>query len=85
VTDLFRDILEGTVYLFAIKGLLGITVDPKYLVVIVITKKTIEYLIGWFDEKVGFWKFQNDYASRRINPFNAEILERIKNIESKLP
>ena len=43
----------------------------------------------WNDEKhkltpdgdVGFWKFENDYTSREINPFNKEMLERIKKIE----
>ena len=84
VTDLGRDMLEGTVYLFALKGLLDITIPPMFLVVIVITKKIVEYSLGWLDEKWGFWRVEADYASRKINPFNAELMERIKRIESSV-
>ena len=46
-------------------------------------KKTIfEYLLGWFDQQVGFWKVENEYATKNLNPFNQEILKRIKNIEN---
>ena len=81
VTDLPRDVLDGTVYLFALKGLLGIEIPPIFLVFIVITKKIVEYMIGWTDERVGFWKIENEYSSRNINPFNQEMLKRIKIIE----
>ena len=80
-TDVGRDILDGTVYVFAIKGLFGVEVTMKMLVAIVITKKVCEYVVGYIDEHVGFWKFENDYMSREINPFNKEMLERIKKIE----
>lgn len=81
-TDLFRDVLDGTVYMFAIKGVFGIEISPVILFVIVVVKKAIEYAMGYFDEKIGFWKYENDYASREINPFNKELLDRVKNIES---
>jgi len=84
VTDMGRDILEGTVYLFAIKGLLGIVISPLWLPVIVIIKKIAEYTLGWLDERVGFWKFENEYITRNINPFNAELMERVKRIESHM-
>lgn len=81
VTDLPRDVLEGTVYLFALKGLLGVEIPAAYLIIIVLIKKVVEYSIGWLDECVGFWKIENEYASRNINPFNQELLRRIKIIE----
>lgn len=82
VTDIFRDVLEGTVYLFALKGLLGISIPPAFLIVIVVVKKIVEYSLGWLDEKWGYWRVEVDYASRKINPFNAEMMERLKRIES---
>lgn len=82
ITDMGKDILEGTVYLFAIKGLLGIVISPLWLPVIVVVKKIAEYSLGWIDEHVGFWKFENDYITRKINPFNAELMERVKWIEN---
>lgn len=81
VTDMGRDILEGTVYLFAIKGLLNIAISPLWLPIIVIIKKIAEYSLGWLDEHIGFWKFENDYITREINPFNAELMERVKRID----
>lgn len=79
--DPLRDVLDGTVYMFAIKGVFGISISLSTLVLIIIFKKAAEYMIGYADEVVGFWKFENEYASREINPFNKELLDRIKKIE----
>ena len=84
IIDPIKDILQGTVYLFAIKELFGFTIDPKYLIIIVIAKSIIEYLLGWFDQRVGFWKIENEYATHELNPFNTELMERIKRIEEKV-
>ena len=84
IIDPIKDILQGTVYLFAIKELFGITINPEYLVFIVIAKSIIEYLLGWFDQRVGFWKIENEYATHELNPFNKELMERIKRIEHKM-
>ncbi|MCK5216601.1 MAG: hypothetical protein KAJ93_02370 [Methanosarcinales archaeon] len=81
VTDLPKDALDGVVYLFAIEGLFNTSVPVEFLFIIVVVKKVIEYGIGTFDEKIGFWKIQNEYSSRQLNPFNQEMLKRIQNIE----
>lgn len=82
--DPIRDILDGTVYMFAIKGVFGVTISLQMLIGIIIAKKVVEYMIGWADEAIGFWKFENEYASREINPFNKELLNRVINIEDIL-
>lgn len=84
ITDMGRDMLQGTVFIFAIREVINIDIPILWLPAIVIAKKGCEYLLGWFDEKVGFWKIENDYNSRKINPFNGELLERVKNIEEIL-
>ncbi len=85
ITDLPRDFLDGTLYILAINGVFGANIDPansaRIVFGFVITKKVFEYFSGWGDEIFGFWKYENDYASRKINPFNHELMERIKNIE----
>ncbi len=81
---MIKDILEGTVYLFAIKGLTGIIIPPWVLIPLMVLKKTLEYFLGWFDQKVGFWKIENAYASEHLNPFNEELMKRIKNIENEV-
>jgi len=83
-TGIIKSVLDGTVYLFAIKGFFGIVIDPKYLIGIVLAKTAIEYFLGWADQTWGFWKVENEYASHTLNPFNEELMLRIKNIESKL-
>lgn len=80
-TDIFRDMLDATVYLFAIKGFFGIIIDPKYIIIIVISKSVIEYFLGWADQVYGFWRIENEYSSNNLNPFNEEMMKRIKNIE----
>lgn len=79
--DPLRDILDGTVYVFAIKGVFGVSISISTLIAIIALKKAVEYIIGYVDEHVGFWKFENEYTSREINPFNKELLNRIVNIE----
>ena len=81
VMDPIKDVLQGTVYLFAIKELFGFVIEPSWLVAIVISKCTIEYIIGWLDQKIGFWKVENEYATHELNPFNTELMKRIKHIE----
>jgi len=81
ITDPFRDVLDGTIYMFSIHWVSGIALSIEFLAACVIAKKILGYFAGWADELVGFWKFENEYSSRRINPFNKELLERIQNIE----
>ena len=84
ITDMGRDMLQGTVFIFAINEVVGISIPVLWLPIIVIGKKGCEYLLGWLDERVGFWKIEQDYSSRVINPFNGEMLKRVKNIEEML-
>ena len=85
MTDLPRDFLDGTLYILAINGVfdigIGVDASAKLIFGFVIAKKIGEYGLGYLDEHLGFWKYENDYTSRRINPYNAEVLDRIKNIE----
>lgn len=88
ITDLPRDFLQGTVYILAINGVFdtGIGVDASAQIIFgfVIVKKAGEYILGFIDEHIGFWKYENDYTSREINPYNKEMLNRVKNIEKML-
>lgn len=84
IIDPIRDILDGTVYLFALKGLFGVSLPYYALVLIVTVKKGLEVLIGYMDEHWGFWKAENWYTSYMLNDFNKELMDRIKNIERKL-
>lgn len=51
--------------------------------VVYITQKVIEYYIGLWDEHHGTWKYENGYNAN-LNPFNTELLERIKHIETSM-
>lgn len=84
IMDPIKDVLEGTVYLFALKGLFGVTISFPILVGIVVFKKIIEVGLGWIDEKVGFWKAENYYSALELNPFNQELMERVRHIEMKV-
>lgn len=79
-----KDILNGAVYLFAIKGLTGFTIPYYWIPVIVICIKIIEPLIAYLDEYWGFWKAEAYYNSYDLNLVNQEIINRLKNIEEKL-
>ena len=85
IIDLPRDFLDGTLYILAINGVfnmgIGIETSARIIFGFVIAKKIGEYGLGYLDEHLGFWKYENDYTSRQINPFNHEMMERLKNIE----
>ncbi len=83
-TDILRDTLDGTVYLFAIKGFFGIIINPKYLIGIVVLKTVLEYFLGWADQRWGFCKVENEITSNELNPFNQEMMMRIKRIEEMI-
>lgn len=61
---------------------------PLYLLPLFwILQKIIEYFLGWLDQKhLGWWRFETRYMqeNENINPFQAELMSRIKNIEDKL-
>ena len=43
------------------------------------------YIFAYLDEKhLGFWKYENRYNSKELNPFLAEMSDNIKEIKDKL-
>lgn len=83
VIDPVKDILDGTVYLFALKGLFNISLPFYALIGIVAVKKCTEVIIGYADEHWGFWKAENYYSSYELSPYNKELMDRVKRIEEK--
>ena len=83
LTDLPRDFLDGSVYILAINGVfnmgIGVNESAKIIFGFVIAKKIGEYILGHIDEHLGFWKYENEYLSREMNPFNRELLNKINN------
>ena len=82
LTDVFKDALDGTVYLYAIKGFFGVIIDPKYLIAIVISKSIIEYFLGWADQKFGFWKIENSMTTQELNPITNKMSKQIDEIHA---
>jgi hypothetical protein len=85
--------LEGLQNAFQKGGIIILLVDAYFhwlpplwiLPILWAAQKAFEYFMGWYDEKhLGWWRFSSEYEQRNVNPWNQEILERIKNIEDKL-
>jgi len=38
------------------------------------------FILGWIDEKLGFWKFQNNYSSKELTPFFEHMDAKIDKI-----
>lgn len=63
---------------------------PEYTIpVLVISAVFVYYLMGYIDEKAGFWKIQNDYSIKELTPFFEdkfkEINEKIDKINKENP
>lgn len=48
-------------------------------------QKALEYFLGWLDQNHLRWQhFENEYNSRYLNPWNEDLLNRVKSIEEHL-
>jgi len=89
ILDPVRDGLQWSVYAFAITELFDIHPTKQLLIFglgsLIVCKKAFEYVLGWVDERHwGFWKKQNDYASRVLNPYYSELIEKVTDIQTKV-
>lgn len=76
---------QGGVIILLIRTYFGFLPPFWILPVIWILKRFFEYFLGWLDEKhLHWWKFENNYNSRNLNPFNQEVLQKINEIQEKL-
>ena len=77
--SIFLTIFKFTVYFgmlsIWLKDFFGVVIPPKIVLIFVPTVVILFYAIGHLDEKVGFWKYQNHYLSKDLNPFFKEMKE----------
>lgn len=80
VSDPITALLQGGVYLFALRGLgfdIPMWVVPYAIPFIFICR----YILGWLDEiRFGFWKAENHYVSDELNPFNQKVMNKLDKI-----
>lgn len=75
---------KGGVIILIIKAYTGYLPPLWILPIIWLAQKMFEYFMGKYDQEHLHWhQFENQFASE-LNPWNTEVLERIKNIEEKL-
>lgn len=49
-----------------------------------VIQKSFEYFMGWLDEKhLGWWRYEQDYVAKNINPWQQEVSEILKKIHEK--
>lgn len=78
---------RGGIIIMLINQYFHVLAPLKYLFIAWILQKGFEYFMGWLDEKhLGWWKFETHYLQNNpeINPFQNELLERVKNIEANV-
>lgn len=75
--DPVKDALDGTVYLFAIKGLFDISVPLWILPLLIAIKKGLAWTLGYLNERIGFWKAENYYSAWELNPYNQEVMRKL--------
>lgn len=87
IEGLLNAIQRGGVIILLINTYFHVLAPLWLLVAAWLLQRTFEYFMGWLDEKhLKWWAFENHYLqnNKNINPFQNELLERIKNIENKL-
>ena len=82
--NFISDILQSVFYLggtgYIVEQWFGISF-PKWIIVIAAVSFGIFcYIVGEIDERVGFWKFQNNYATKSLTPFFDEMDKKIDKI-----
>lgn len=78
---------HGGIILLLISTYFHVLVPLFVLPVVWVTQKIVEYLIGYYDEKyMKLWAFETKYQQQNkdINPFQFELMQRLRRIEKKL-
>lgn len=85
LVSFFTSMARDVVYLGIIIDLsyryLNFSIPPKIIPILVVGAVVVYYILGYVDEKVGFWKFQNRYANKELNPLFDEMHRDIKEIK----
>lgn len=76
---------KGGVLILIIKAYTGYLPPLWILPIIWVAQKVFEYFMGKYDqEKLHWHQFENQFASE-LNPWNTEVLERLKNLQENKP
>ena len=84
VANSFQNIVYLGALQYLVKEWFGIEINKELLIGLGFLFEASCYFIGWIDEKIGFWKFENTYNFTELNPFFVEMNDRMKRIEEKL-
>lgn len=85
--------IDGLVNAFNRGGIIIILINtyfhwlpPIWIIPLIwLLQKGTEYLLGWYDQNHLHWQqFETDYTARNLNPWNVELLNRVKNIENEI-
>lgn len=91
--DALLNIVTGTIEVAQKYGLVVLLIDryfhwlaPVWVVAVVLVfKKIFQYFLGLWDFKhLGWWKFESDYSSRELNPWNSELMDRLKDVQTRI-
>lgn len=81
-------VLREVVYLGILMDLswryLHLKFPPQAIVILVLGAMVFYYILGLLDEKIGFWKTQNDISNRDLTPFFKELEKKIDEINKKI-
>jgi len=81
---LAKNIVYAGAFGLLVKLWTGINISYPILVGLAICYEIWCYVLGLIDEKVGFWKFQNNYNAKNLTPFWEEMDKKIDEIKAKL-
>ena len=88
LVDFVITMVKNIVYLGALSYLFhdwfGLDVPKVLLIVFGLAFEVTCYTIGYVDERLGFWKYQNIYNSTTLNPYGEELLAEVKDIKKRL-
>ena len=83
-----KDILKNIVYLggmgFLLNEWFGVTFSKELTIFLALGYLLSCYFIGLIDERIGFWKYENTYSTKELNPFWKEIEEKVDNLADKI-
>lgn len=87
LTNFVVEIVKNIIFLggaqFLFQKWFGILIPTTLMFVMAIVYIIVNYMIGWIDEAVGFWKFSNNYATETLTPFWKEMKDKIDIIYKK--
>lgn len=85
IEGILNSFQKGGIIILLVNTYTGFLVPLWVLPLLWATQKIFEFSMGFLDEKyLHWWQYENRYTTEKLNPFNQEVLQRLRDLETEI-